>query len=85
MLKRPASVLLSALLVACNSAPSPSETVDLLIEAVREGDSVQVARFIDLARVSESAVDPLFQAAAMMDAADPDRFRAQTGSSSSGR
>ena len=81
MLKRPASALLAALafLMACNSPPSPSETVDLLVEAVRARDSTNVARFIDLERVSESAVDPLFQAAAMMDTSDPDRFRAQTG------
>jgi len=79
MLKHSAAVLCLTMFIACRSAPSPSETVDLLVEAVREGDSVEIVRHIDIGRVASSAVEPLFQAAAMMDVADPDRFRRQTG------
>jgi hypothetical protein len=64
---------------ACDFGPTPSETVDLLVEAVRARDSVEVARYIDVQRVAESAVDPLIQAATLMGQADPQRFRQQTG------
>jgi hypothetical protein len=65
--------------VACEFGSTPSESVDLLVEAVQSKDSVEVARFIDIRRVAESAVDPLLQAAALMSRVDPDRFRRQTG------
>ena len=65
--------------VACNFGPTPSETVDLLVDAVRARDSVEVARYIDIRSVAESAVDPLLQAASIMGQADPERFRRQTG------
>ena len=65
--------------VACEFGSTPSESVDLLVEAVRSKDSVEVARFIDIRRVAESAVDPLLQAAALMSRVDADRFRRQTG------
>jgi len=64
---------------ACEFGSTPSESVDLLVEAVRSKDSVEVARFIDIGRVAESAVDPLLLAAALMSRVDPDRFRQQTG------
>ena len=64
---------------ACDFGPSPSETVELLVEAVRARDSVEVARFIDIRRVSEAAVEPLIQAAGIMGQRDPDEFRRQTG------
>ncbi|MCH7683079.1 MAG: hypothetical protein IIB35_05070 [Gemmatimonadetes bacterium] len=64
---------------ACEFGSTPSESVDLLVEAVRSKDSVEVARFIDIRRVAESAVDPLLLAAALMSRVDPDRFRQQTG------
>jgi hypothetical protein len=65
--------------VACDFGPTPSETVDLLVDAVRMRDSVEVARYIDIRSVAESAVDPLLQAASIMGQADPERFRRQTG------
>ena len=71
--------LLLLVCAACESGPTPSESVDLLVEAVRSKDSVEVARFIDVLRVAESAVDPLLLAAALMSRVDPDRFRRQTG------
>lgn len=64
---------------ACDFGSTPSESVDLLVEAVRSKDSVEVARFIDIGRVAESAVDPLLLAATLMSRVDPDRFRRQTG------
>ena len=64
---------------ACEFGSTPSESVDLLVEAVRSKDSVEVARFIDIGRVADSAVDPLLLAAALMSRVDPDRFRQQTG------
>jgi hypothetical protein len=67
------------LLAAAACGPSPGETVDSLVEAVRARDSVTVARYIDVGRVAESAVDPLIAAATAMSQADPDRFRRQTG------
>ncbi len=65
--------------VACEFGSTPSESVDLLVEAVRSKDSVEVARFIDIGRVAESAVDPLLEAAALMNRMNPDQFRRQTG------
>lgn len=64
---------------ACEFGSTPSESVDLLVNALRSKDSVEVARFIDIGRVAESAVDPLLLAAALMSRVDPDRFRQQTG------
>jgi len=64
---------------ACKFGSTPSESVDLLVNALRSKDSVEVARFIDIRRVAESAVDPLLLAAALMSRVDPDRFRQQTG------
>lgn len=79
-MKRLAAVaLLGCLATACSSEPSPSETIDLLVEAVQARDSVEVAKYIDISRVAESSVDPLFQAATLMEQNDPERFRAQTG------
>jgi len=71
--------LLSLACAACEFGSTPSESVDLLVEAVRSKDSVEVARFIDVRRVAESAVDPLLQAAALMSRVNPDLFRRQTG------
>ena len=65
--------------VACDFGPTPSETVDLFVDAIRARDSVALARYIDVGRVAESAVDPLLQAATLMGQADPERFRRQTG------
>jgi len=80
MLRRPALYVFTACsLVACSSSPSPSETVDLLIEAVQARDSLAIARYIDIGRVAESSVDPLFQAATLMEQNDPDGFRQKTG------
>lgn len=76
------SLTIGVLLVAgaaCDFGPSPGETVEMLAEAVQARDSVAVARYIDVARVAESAVDPLIGAATAMSAADPDQFRRQTG------
>jgi hypothetical protein len=65
--------------LGCRSEPSPSDTIDRLVEAVQARDSVEVARYIDVGRVAESSVDPLFQAATILEQNDPDGFRAQTG------
>ena len=71
------SILLVGL--ACNFGPSPSETVDRLVEAIRAKDSVEVARYIDVRRVAEAAVDPLIQAASVISQANPDTLSGQTG------
>ncbi len=72
-------LLLPLACVACEFGSTPSESVDLLVDAVRSKDSVEVARFVDIRRVAESAVDPLLQAAALMSRVNPDLFRRQTG------
>ncbi len=64
--------------VACNFGASPSETVDRLVEAIKAKDSVEVARYIDIRRVSEAAVDPLIQAANLM-SQNPDALPGQAG------
>ena len=64
---------------ACDRGLSPAESVDALVEAVTAKDSVEIARLIDLPRVSESAVDPLIEAASLLSDMDPDVFRLQTG------
>ncbi len=71
------SILLVGL--ACNFGASPSETVDRLVEAIKAKDSVEVARYIDIRRVSEAAVDPLIQAANLMSQANPDAVPGQAG------
>ncbi len=65
--------------LACNFSASPSETVDRLVEAIKAKDSVEVARYIDIRRVSEAAVDPLIQAANLMSQANPDAVPGQAG------
>lgn len=70
-------VLLAA--AACDRGLSPSASVDALVEAVKARDSVEVARFLDLQRVAESAVDPLIGMAEQMMEMDPDGFGRQTG------
>ncbi len=65
--------------VACNFGASPSETVDRLVEAIKAKDSVEVARYIDIRRVSEAAVDPLIQAASLMSQRNPDALPGQAG------
>ena len=65
--------------LACNFGASPSETVDLLVEAIKAKDSVEVARYIDIRRVSEAAVDPLIQAATLMSQVNPDAVPGQAG------
>jgi hypothetical protein len=65
--------------VACNFGASPSETVDRLVEAIKAKDSVEVARYIDIRRVSEAAVDPLIQAANLMSQTNPDAIPGQAG------
>ena len=65
--------------VACNFGASPSETVDRLVEAIKAKDSVEVARYIDIRRVSEAAVDPLIQAANLMSQANPDALPGEAG------
>ena len=65
--------------LACNFGASPSETVDRLVEAIKAKDSVEVARYIDIRRVSEAAVDPLIQAANLMSQVNPDALPGQAG------
>ena len=65
--------------VACNFGASPSETVDRLVEAIKAKDSVEVARYIDIRRVSEAAVDPLIQAANLMSQTNPEALPGQAG------
>ncbi len=65
--------------MACDRGMSPAESVDALMEAVAAKDSVGIARLIDLPRVSESAVDPLIDAAGRLSDMDPDGFGQQTG------
>ena len=65
--------------LACNFGASPSETVDRLVEAIKAKDSVEVARYIDIRRVSEAAVDPLIQAASLMSQMNPDAVPGQAG------
>ncbi len=47
-------------------APSSTDAVDALIAAIGARDSVEIARYADIARVAESSVDPLIEAAGMM-------------------
>ena len=65
--------------VACNFGASPSETVDRLVEAIKAKDSVEVARYIDIRRVSEAAVDPLIQAANLMSQTNPEALPGEAG------
>ena len=71
------SILLVGL--ACNFGASPSDTVERLVEAIKARDSVDVARYIDIRRVSEAAVDPLIQAANLMSQTNPDALPGQAG------
>ncbi len=71
------SMLLVAL--ACNFGGSPSDTVERLVEAIKAKDSVEVARYIDVRRVSEAAVDPLIQAANLMSQTNPEAVPGQAG------
>ena len=71
------SILLVGL--ACNFGASPSESVERLVEAIKARDSVEVARYIDIRRVSEAAVDPLIQVANLMSQANPDAVPGQAG------
>ncbi len=71
------SILLVGL--ACNFGASPSDTVERLVEAIKARDSVEVARYIDIRRVSEAAVDPLIQAANLMSETNPDALPGQAG------
>lgn len=76
------SLTLTALLVAvmaCDRGLSPAESVDALMHAVTAKDSVEIARLVDLPRVSESVVDPLLEAASRLSDMDPDFFGRQTG------
>lgn len=79
MTRLAAVALIGCFVAACSSEPSPSETIDLLVEAIQARDSVEVLKYIDVGRVAESSVDPLFQAATLMEQNDPEKFRAQTG------
>ncbi len=63
--------------LACNFGASPSDSVERLVEAIKARDSVEVARYIDIRRVSEAAVDPLIQAANLMSQANPDAVPGQ--------
>ncbi len=65
--------------LACNFGASPSDTVEHLVEAIKAKDSVEVARYIDVRRVSEAAVDPLIQAANLMSQANPDALPGHAG------
>ena len=65
--------------MACNFGASPSDSVDLLVEAIKARDSVEVARYIDIRRVSEAAVEPLIQAANLMSETNPDALPGQAG------
>ncbi len=65
--------------LACNFGASPSESVERLVEAIKARDSVEVARYIDIRRVSEAAVDPLIQAANLMSQANPDALPGHAG------
>jgi hypothetical protein len=49
------------------------------MDAVAAKDSVEIARLVDLPRVSESAVDPLVDAANRLSDMDPDGFGRRTG------
>ena len=65
--------------LACNFGASPSDTVEHLVEAIKAKDSVEVARYIDIRRVSEAAVDPLIEAANLMSQTSPDALPGQAG------
>ena len=65
--------------MACDRGLSPTESVDALMEAVTAKDSVEIARLIDVPRVSESVVDPLLEAGSRLSDLDPDVFGRQTG------
>ena len=76
------SLTVTVLLVtamACDRALSPTQSVDALMDAVATKDSVEIARLVDLPRVSESVVDPLIEAASRLSDMDPDGFGRQTG------
>ncbi|MCZ6918833.1 MAG: hypothetical protein O7I93_18810 [Gemmatimonadetes bacterium] len=65
-MKRLSAIATVVVVAACNWGPSPTDAVDALIEAIAARDSVAIARHADIARVAESSVDPLIEAAAMM-------------------
>ena len=65
--------------LACNFGASPSDSVERLVEAIKARDSVEVARYIDIRRVSEAAVDPLIQAANLMSQTNPDALPGRAG------
>lgn len=76
------SVTVTMLLVAamaCDRGLSPTESVDALMEAVTAKDSIEIARLVDLPRVSQSAVDPMIEAATRLSDMDPDGFGQQIG------
>ena len=61
------SVCVAVMAVAgCQWEPSSMDAVDALIVAIAAKDSVEIARYADIARVAESSVDPLIEAAGMM-------------------
>ncbi len=65
--------------VACNRGLSPSESVDALMDAVTAKDSVEIAKYVDLPGVAESAVDPLIEVAGRLSELDPSGFGQQMG------
>ena len=76
------AMTMAAVLVAvaaCDRGLSPSDSVDALMAAVTAKDSVEIARLVDVTRVSQSAVDPLIEAAGQLSEMDPDGFGEQTG------
>lgn len=66
MFMKPLSAIATLVVVAGCWGPSPTDAVDALIEAIGARDSVAIARYADIARVAESSVDPLIEAAGMM-------------------
>ena len=80
MTKRTFSVtVMLVITLACDRSLSPSESVDALMNAVTAKDSVEIAKYVDLPGVAESAVDPLIEAAGRLSELDPSGFGQQTG------
>ncbi len=65
-MKRLSTIATAVVVAGCQWGPSPTDAVEALIEAIGARDSVAIARYANIARVAESSVDPLIEAAGMM-------------------
>ena len=69
-MKRLSTIATAVVVAGCQWGPSPTDAVEALIEAIGARDSVAIARYANIARVAESSVDPLIEAAGMMSTSD---------------